>query len=215
MPRRVSLRRVINLSRAILLVLLFPLTIHASYILKNDTLHNPKAIELIEKMGDELVKKTGIHAYILTTNEKFPVGANLVEYSQQFKSKMQEPYILYLFAPNAEITKKTEITGRVGIIPSSPELKKLYDYDDVRDAGLDVITVKDKNSIDDKYTIGLVQAYSELADDIAQAKGVKMTTTIKNDTRIFIDGFKIILYIGLALLVWVYWIRPLIARIKS
>ena len=209
MPRRFNLRR------AILFALLFPLTIHASYIIKNDTLHNPKAIKLIEKMGDELVEKTGIHAYILTTNKAFQIGANLVEYSQQFKSKMQEPYVLYLFAPNAEITEKTEITGRVGIIPSSPELKKLYDYDDVRDAGLDVITVKDKNSIDDKYTIGLVQAYSELADDIAEAKGVKMTTTMKNDTRMFIDIFKVILYIGLAFIIWIYWIRPVVMRIKS
>ncbi len=205
----------LNLRRAILIALLFPLTIHASYILKNDTLHNPKAIKLIEKMGDELVEQTGIHAYILTTNENFPVGANLVEYSQQFKSKMQEPYVLYLFAPKAMITEKTEITGRVGIIPSLPELKKLYDYDNVRDSGLDVITVKDKNSIDDKYTIGLVQAYSELADNIAEAKGVKMTTTMKNDTRMFIDIFKVILYIGLALVTWIYWIRPIVMRKKS
>jgi hypothetical protein len=201
--------------KAILFAFLSPLLLHASYILKNDTLHNPKAIKLIETMGDELVQKTGVHAYILTTNEAFEVGANLVEYAKQFEEKMDRPYVLYLFAPKAKITEKTEITGRVGIIPSSSELKKLYDYNAVRDAGLDVITVKDKNSIDDKQTIGLVQAYSELADNIADAKGVKMTTTIKNDTRTFIRWFKVILYLGLALVVWIYFLRPLIFRRKS
>jgi hypothetical protein len=166
-------------------------------------------------MGDELVDKTGVHAYILTTDKAFGVGANLVDYAKQFEEKMNKPYVLYLFAPKAKITEKTEITGRVGIIPSSSELKKLYDYDAVRDAGLDVITVKDKNSIDDKQTIGLVQAYSELADNIAEAKGVKMTTTMKNDTRTFIRWFKVILYFGLALVIWIYFLRPIFFRKKA
>jgi len=200
--------------KAILIAFLSPLLLHASYILKNDTLHNPKAIKLIEKMGDELVEKTGVHAYILTTNEAFEVGENLVKYAEQFEEKMNKPYVLYLFAPKAKITEKTEITGRVGLIPSSDELKKLYDYDAVRDAGLDVITVKDKNSIDDKQTIGLVQAYSELADNIADAKGVEMTSTMKNDTRTFIRVFEVILYFGLALVIWIYFLRPLIFRRK-
>ena len=201
--------------KAILFAFLSPLLLHASYILKNDTLHNPKAIKLIEKMGDELVEKTGVHAYILTTNEAFRVGANLVAYAKQFDEKMDKPYVLYLFAPKAKITEKTEITGRVGIIPSSDELKKLYDYDAVRDAGLDVITVKDKNSIDDKQTIGLVQAYSELADNIADAKGVEMTSTMKNDTRTFIRVFEVILYFGLALVIWIYFLRPIFFRKKA
>jgi len=200
--------------KAILFAFLSPLLLHASYILKNDTLHNPKAIKLIEKMGDELVEKTGVHAYILTTNEAFEVGANLVKYAEQFEEKMNKPYVLYIFAPKAKITEKTEITGRVGIIPSSNELKKLYDYNAVRDAGLDVITVKDKNSIDDKQAIGLVQAYSELADNIADAKGVNLSTTIKNDTRTFIRWFKVILYLGLVLVLWIYFLRPLIFRRK-
>jgi len=201
--------------KAILIAFLSPLLLHASYILKDDTLHNPKAIKLIESMGDELVQKTGVHAYILTTNEAFGVGANLVAYAKQFEEKMDKPYVLYIFAPKAKITEISETTGRVGIIPSSSEVKKLYDYNAVRDAGLDVITVLDKNSIDDKQTIGLVQAYSELADNIAKAKGVEMTTTIKNDTRTVVRVFEVILYFGLALVIWIYFLRPLLFRRKK
>jgi len=201
--------------KAILIAFLSPLLLHASYILKNDTLHNPKAIKLIEKMGDELVQKTGVHAYILTTNEAFEIGANLVQYAEQFEEKMEKPYVLYLFAPKAKITEITEITGRVGIIPSSTEVKKLYDYNAVRDAGLDVITALDKNSVDDKQTIGLVQAYSELADNIAEAKGIKMTTTMKNDTRTVVRVLEVIVYLGLILVVWIYFLRPILFRKKA
>jgi hypothetical protein len=209
----VNMPSILKSRKAILLAFLLPLLLNASYILKKDTL-SPKAIELIDKMGNELATKTALHAYVLTTNEAFPIGFNLVEYSKQYEDKMTKPYAIYIFAPNAKITEKSETTGRVGIIPSSKEVRTMYDYDAVRTAGLDVITVKDKNSISDKQNIGVVQAYSELADNLAEAKGVELTTTIPNDTRTFISIFKVILYIGLLLVIWIYFIRPLIMRKK-
>jgi len=201
--------------KAILLAFLLPLLLNASsFVLKNDNI-KPKVVELIDKMGNELLAKTKVSAYVLTTNEAFPIGFNLVAYSKTFEAKMAKPYVLYIFAPNALITEKSEITGRVGIIPSSADIAKLYDYSDVRDAGLNVITVKDKNSIEDKQNIGVLQAYSELADNIADAKGLELTTTIPNDTRTVISVLRIILGIGLILVIWVYLIRPLVMRKKN
>lgn len=201
--------------KAILLAFLFsPFLNASSFILKNDNL-KPEAIELINKMGNELLTKTTINAYIISTNEAFPVGFNLVEYSQKFNDKMNKPNVLYIFAPNALITPKSDITGRVGIIPSSKDIAQLYDYSDVRDAGLNVITVKDKNSKEDKENIGVVQAYSELADNIADSKKVEMETTIPNDTRTLISILRVIVVIGLILVTWIYLIRPLVIREKN
>ncbi len=201
--------------KAILLAFLFPLLLQASsFVLKDDTL-NPQAIELIDKMGNELFKKTMINAYVITTNEAFPIGFNLVEYSKKYSNNMKKPYVLYIFAPNALITKKSEITGRIGIIASSDKVKELYDYSDVRDAGLNVITVKDKNSKEDKENIGVVQAYSELADNIAKSKNTQLTTTIPNDTRAIISVLRGILLIGLVLVIWVYLLRPILMRKKN
>jgi len=198
--------------KAILLAFLLPLSLNASsFILKDDTL-KPQAIELIDKIGNELSTKTRINAYVITTNEAFPVGFNLVEYAKKYESKMMTPYVLYIFAPKATITQKSEITGRVGIIPSSKDIAKLYDYTSVRDAGLDVITVKDKNSIEDKENIGVVQAYSELADHIAESKGVEMTTTLPNDTRTVVSILRVIIIIGLILVTWIYLLRPIFIR---
>lgn len=198
--------------KAILLAFLFPLLLNASpFVLKNDNL-KPEAIELIDKMGNELLDKTMINAYVLTTNEAFPIGFNLVQYAEKYQTEMSVPYVLYIFAPNALITEKTKTTGRIGIIPSSEDVAKLYDYTSVRDAGLDVITVKDKNSVEDKENIGVLQAYSELADNIADTKDVEMTTTIPNDTRTLISILRVILVIGLILVTWIYVLRPMFIR---
>ncbi len=208
------MQELFKLRKAILLAFLLPLILNASpFVLKDDTL-KPKAIALIDKMGNELLNKTKINAYVLTTNEAFPIGFNLVEYAKKHEAKMNVPYVLYIFAPKALITQKSEITGRVGIIPSSNEIKKLYDYSAVRDAGLDVITVKDKNSIEDKQNIGVVQAYSELADNIADAKDVELATTFPNDTRTIISVLEVILGFGLLLVIWIYLIRPIVMRKK-
>ena len=200
--------------KAILLAFLLPLFLNAStFVLKDDTL-KPEAIELIDKIGNELLAKTMINAYVLTTNEAFPIGFNLVQHVERYQSKMSSPYVLYIFAPNALITEKSEITGRVGIIPSSQDVAKLYDYADVRDAGLNVITVKDKNSKEDKENIGVVQAYSELADNIADAKDIEMENTIPNDTKTLISILRIIVLLGLILVTWIYVLRPIIMKKK-
>jgi len=200
--------------RAILLALFVPLLLSANHVLTDEIL-KPEASKLINTMGLELSSKTGIHSYVLPTNEHFPVGFNLVEYSKKYEQKMTKPYVLFIFAPNALITEKIETTGRVGIIPSSDTVRKLYNYEEVRDSALNVITIKDKNIVEDKHNIGVVQAYSELADQIATTKGIELTTTIPNDTKYIVMVLRVILYAGLLLVIWIYFLRPRIMKGKN
>ena len=200
--------------RASFLALLLPLFLQANHLLSNEIL-KPEAQKIINDIGDELAEKTGIHTYVLATQKHFPVGFNLVEYSKEYETKMDKPYVLFIFAPHAKITEKIEMTGRLGIIASSKEIAKLYDYNEVRDQGLGVIAMKDKNSEEDKHNIGILQAYSELADEIATSKGVELTKTIPNDTHTMVNIFRVVLYFGSALLIWIFFIRPIIRRRKN
>ena len=200
--------------RFALLALLLPLLLNATTILKDDIL-KPEAAKLINTMADELLSKTGISGYIIATNENFPERFNLVAYSKKYDVKLSKPYVLLIFAPNAIITKKSETTGRVAIIPSSRELSTLYDKGDVQDATIDVIAAKDKNSLEDKYNIGVVQGFSELADQIAESKNVELTTTIPNETRYIIKFLQVIVIIGALLVFWMFLFRPLFMRIKN
>jgi hypothetical protein len=200
--------------RVTLLALLLPLLLNATYILKDDLL-KPEASKMIEEMGSELHNKTGINAYMIATNESFPERFNFVAYSKQFESNMSKPYVLFIFAPFAVITEESQQLGRVGFIPSSDEVKRLYDYGDVRDAAIDVVAVKDKNKPEDKHNIGIVQGFSELADQIAVSKGVKMTKTIPNESHMVIMILKVLVYTGSIFVFWIFLLRPMIKRIKD
>jgi len=196
-----------------LLALLLSTLLNATHFIKND-LTNNKASIIIEDIGNELSSRTGINAYVVATNEKFPVGFNLVEYSKRYDSNMSKPFVLLIFAPNAMITTKSQARGRVGLITSSPDVKEMYDTDDVKDATIDVVAAKDKNSKKDKYTIGIVQGYSELADQIASSKDIEMTHTIPNETRTIIAYLKYLVFFGSTLVLWIFLIRPIVVRIK-
>jgi len=200
--------------RFALLALLLPLLLNATHILKNDLL-NPEASKLIEEMGNELVSKTGINGYVIASNENFVEKFNLVEYSKKYEANISKPYVMLIFAPNAVITAKAETTGRVALITSSKELAKLYDKSDVMDATIDVVAVQDKNTKEDKYNIGIVQGFSELADQIASSKNVEMTTTLPNETKIIITVLRVIVIIGALLIFWMFFFRPIYMRIKN
>ncbi len=72
---------------------------------------------------------------------------------------------------------------RLHIIASDKEMLKKIDRDKVREYAIKIIASVDKNSIQSKYDLGLVQAYSELADQIAKSKGVELKSTIKESGR--------------------------------
>ena len=201
------------LVRATLLALFLPLLLNATFTLKNDLLKQ-EAIQLIEKMGTELQTKTGIYAYVIATNEHFPERYNLVEYSKQYEEKLSKPYVLYIFAPYATITKKSDARGRIGIIPSSESLKALYDYDEVRDAGIDIVAIKDSNTPEDKYNIGVLQAYSELADNIAASKDITLENTIPDEMGTMVTILRILVYSGTLILLWIFILRPFYMRMK-
>jgi len=202
---------------AMLTLTMFPLLLNATQfttkLLRNDLL-KIEAVELIDAMGKELQEKTGVNAYAIATNEHFPEKFNLIKYSKQYEAKLSKPYVLLIFAPYAIITKKSEVKGRVGIIPSSDVIRGLYDYDDVRDALVDIVAIKDANTKEDKYNIGVLQGYSELADNIAESKGIKLENTIPNDMGTMVNILRVFIYFGTALLLWMFVLRPLWMKVR-
>jgi hypothetical protein len=199
---------------AILALCMFPLLLNATQLLKNDLLKF-EAVKLIDDMGKELQDKTGVNAYVIATNEHFPQSYNLVEHSKQYEANISKPYVLFIFAPYATITKKSEAKGRVGIIPSSDAVRAMYDYDDVRDAGINIVAIKDSNTDEDKFNIGILQAYSELADNIAKSKGVTLEKTIPNEMGTMVNILRVLVYSGTLILLWLFVFRPLWMRMKN
>ncbi len=199
---------------AVLALWMLPLLLNATQLLRNDLL-KLEAVQLINEMGEELQAKTGVNAYVIATNEHFPERYNLVEYSKQYEAKLSKPYVLFIFAPYATITQKSEARGRVGIIPSSDSVRALYDYDDVRDAGIDIVAIKDSNTPEDKFNIGVLQAYSVLADNIAAAKGIKLEKTIPDEMGLMVTILRVLVYTGTLILLWIFVFRSLWMRMRN
>lgn len=199
--------------RATLLALFLPLLLNATFTLKNDLL-KLEAVQIIEKIGTELQTKTGIHAYVIATNEHFPERYNLVEHVKKYEENISKPYVLFIFAPYATITKKSEVRGRIGLIPSSQSVKAMYNYDDVRDAGINIVAIKDSNTPEDKYNIGILQTYSELADNIATSKGATLENTIPDEMGTMVMILRVLVYSGTFILLWLFVLRPFYMRMK-
>ncbi|MBN2721333.1 MAG: hypothetical protein JXQ77_00780 [Campylobacterales bacterium] len=193
-------------ARLALLVLVFSSSLFASPIIKDELL-KPKAKEKIIVMADELKEKTGISGYLIATNDALPRGTSMVDYAKKFEVNLNKPYIIFIFAPHNQ---------RIGIIPSSPELSNLYNEADVKDAAIDVVRDEyDGNSIEDKYNVAVVQAFSELADQVAKAKGVQLTTTIPNETQWIVNFLRVFIYAGAIAVFWIFIGRPILRRMKS
>ncbi len=199
---------------AVLALWMLPLLLNATQLLRNDLL-KLEAVQLIDDMGEELQAKTGVNAYVIATNEHFPERFNLVEHSKQYEAKLSKPYVLFIFAPYATITKKSGARGRVGIIPSSDSVKSLYNYNDVRDAGINIVAMKDSNTDEDKFNIGVLQGYSVLADNIASSKGVKLEKTIPDEVGTMVTILRIFVYSGTAVLLWIFVFRSLWIRMRN
>ena len=200
-----------------LVLWMLPLLLEASqsshYLIRND-LVNIKASKLIDTIGKELEEKTGMHAYIVATNEHFPERFNLVTYSKKYEAKLSKPYVLFIFAPYATIIANAKERGRIGIIPSSNDVKKLYDYNKVRNAAIEVVALKDSNTDEAKFNVGIVQAYSELADEIAQSKDVQLVHTIPDEMGPMLTILRVLVYTGTLLVLWIFMLRPMWVRIK-
>ena len=190
-------------ARVTLLMLLSTFLLSANYLI-NDHIISPKASEVIESIGEELHQKTGINAYALATNDNLG-RENLYRYIKKYESALSKPYILILFAPNSK---------RIGILVSDDKLKELYDDGEVKDYLIRIVSSVDKNSLQSKYDVGLVQAYSELADEIASKKGVELKNTIKSEGHWFLDVVTWLVYLGSVLVFWVYFGRPIYMRIR-
>ena len=194
----------LHAARVALLALLLTFSLSANYLI-NDHLISPKAGDVIEKIGSELSQKTGVHAYVIASNDRLEKRANLYEYVKKYVTKLREPWVALIFLPNNK---------RLGILVSDPKMKGWYEDGAVKRYAIDILGSADSNSQQSKYDVAMVQAYSELADELAQHKGVVLEHTIKNEGQWLIKIITWMVYLGAVLVFWIYFGRPITMRIR-
>jgi len=186
-----------------LLLLLFSLSFLNAKFLFNDHLVSPKASDMIEKIGSELSSKSGINAYLITTNDEIKRGVSVYEYIKRYKDSLSEPYVGIVFAPNSM---------RIHVVASDKKLLESVDKGKVLDFAIKIIASKDSNSKQSKFDVGLVQAYSELADEVANSKGIKLKTTIKSGGGWVLKIVNTLVIVGSLIVIWIYFIAPIFRK---
>lgn len=189
-------------TRVALLALFFTSSILAEALIIDELL-KPAVKKEINKISDELANKTGIKIFVIATNDKLP--ANMVEYTKRYDTNITKPYVIFVFAP---------ATKRVGVIASNNNIASLYDAGEVKEQSIGVVRdTGDGNSDEDKYNIAILQSVSELADQIAKSKNVKMTTTMPNETHYIVNALRVLIWSGALVVLWIFGGRILFYKI--
>jgi hypothetical protein len=184
--------------------LLLPFALQAKYVAVNELALNGKAIEKIASMGSELEEKTGVIAQVIATSDTIGRGRSLYDYAADAVTPDPNKLVL-IVAPKSK---------RIGVVAFDKTLEEGLDKDSIYDYTIGVIATKDDENTIEKYNVGIVQGYSELADQIAEKNNIQLNNTIANDTTNTIDILRVIVYAGTAVILYAMLIRPILNRKK-
>ena len=186
---------------ALIAILSFSQTLEAKLIVIDEVVKIEAFNEQVETMGEELSLKTGINLYMSLIKE-LDDNQSIIDYQKKLIMTLPQPAILFSFVENNK---------QVQIYADDKSLYETFDKDQIMDplaiwpffngrvipviAAKAPAEVKDK----DKYAVAMFNGYAEIAEQIAESKGVNLDTAIgdtnKNVYKILISTLFLISFI--------------------
>lgn len=193
-----------------MLTMFFQTTLSAQYLYKDEVIFNPKFNESIDKLGSELYLKTGISLRLIMLKE-LPDKKNIVSYEKELMKNFNEPTILLTFS---------EMDSKVDIYAHPSSLYKYFDkkqilspisssvqafvvallnmnFSDMTSGGsiLPLLAQKSKKGeVIGKYSAAMFNGYADIAEQIAESKGITLENAIGNSNQYSILAVKILFY---------------------
>ena len=204
------------------------------YLYKDEVIHNPDFRENVNRLGSELYSATGIKLKLVSMKQ-YKGYANIIEYEKDLVKKFDEPTILLTFS---ELDKKVDIyTNDISLYkyfdkeqvlsPAASPLQALavaltasssFDsfISNLTNYGgtiLPLIGLKAKKETLGKYSAALYNGYTDIAEQIAESKGVELPSAAGNTNKNVIFMIKILFY-GVIILAIVQFIRRALYKRK-
>lgn len=180
----------------ILIILILPIVVFGleiSFVSDDTKLILPKTITKINQIGKELKDKTQVSIYISVSQKA--LDPKIKAHSKKIANKIDKFYL----SQSILISLALDIQ-KIAIISSLPK-KDAFDSDIIlNDYIIPFLVGHDKNSVQSKYSAGLLNGYSQLAEDIAEKRNITLENTIKNGSKDVFDAIRIFVYIAIALL---------------
>ena len=213
---------------ALILTIFFQTQLIAQYLYKDEVIFNPKFNVEVEKLGSELYEKTGISLKLLMLKE-LPRDMDIVSYEKELIQEFTEPTILLTFS---------EMDAQVDILASETSLYKYFDkqqilspvsspvqafviallsldFSDMTSGGtiLPLLSQKaKKGEVLGKYSGSMFNGYADIAEQIADSKGIELENAIGNSNKNSIFIVKIIFYGIILIAIYMYIKRQLFYR---
>ena len=167
--------------------------IDSRFLLEGKKLIDPRTVEKIEEIGNELFSKTGVNL-LIHLQDSYSIAkfkdieakrAYIKEFEQDIVDKLDAPFILFTMAVKNK---------HVNII-TSDELKSIVDRDDVlNNFVVPILVSKDKNTNYAKVSVAIFNGYAEISDSVAEAKGIELKSSVGSGNTDFTSIWRWIMY---------------------
>ncbi len=170
---------------ALIAILSFTQSLQAKFIVVDEVVKNEAFNEQVEPMGEELSEKTGINLYMSLIKE-LDDNQSIIDYQRELIKTLQQPAILFSFIENNK---------QVQIYADDKSLYKTFDKDQIMDPlaiwpffngrVIPVIAAKAPAEVEpkDKYAVAMFNGYAEIAEQIAETKGIVLDTAIGDTNK--------------------------------
>ncbi|MFA5455256.1 MAG: 3-dehydroquinate dehydratase [Sulfurimonas sp.] len=213
---------------ALILTLFFHTLLSAQYLYKDELIFNPAFNAEVEKLGSELYQKTGISLRLVMLKE-LPNDMNIVEYEKELMKDFNSSTVLLTFS---------EMDSKVDILANPPSLYEYFDkkqvlspisspvqafviallnmnFSDMSSGGTIIPLLAQKAKAGEvlgKYSGSMFNGYADIAEQIAQSKGVVLENAVGNANQNSIFVVKVLFYGFILYAIFMYIKRKLYRR---
>lgn len=227
---------------ALIFLSLFSFSLHAEFLYKDEVVHNPKFTQQIEDIGKELYAKTGISLYLVMIRE-LEENQSIADYEVALSSELRKPFVMLSFVEMqkkvdilARGTHRDETTSLynsfdkkqilspsatfIGAVVSAVMFARSWDdfkeiFGNYGGTILPVLGEKAKGkNIVEKYSVAMYNGYTDIADQIAETKGINLSSSAGSGSKVFINLLRLVFY-GIILYSLIIFIRNKMKRRKA
>jgi hypothetical protein len=223
-----------GLAALILIVFFQNISFADEYLYKDEVINNPDFRINVNKLGEELYQSTGIKLRLVSIKE-FKGYSNIEEYENDLLKEFTEPNVILVFS---ELDKKIDICTNdlslykyfdkeqvlspaasflqavaVALTSSKDFSSFVANITNFGGTILPLIGLKAKDETLGKYSAALYNGYTDIAEQIADSKNVKLASAAGNANKNFILILKLVFY-GFAIFAIFQYIRRSIYRRK-
>jgi len=192
----------------------------AQYLYKDEVIFNPFFNHSIDTLGLELYEKTGISLKLVMLKE-LPHGVSIAQYEKNLMKDFSEPTILLTFS---EMDSKVDILAYPSSLykyfnkeqvlsPISSPVQAFviallnFDFSDMQSGGtiLPLLAQKaKKGEILGKYSASMFNGYADIAEQVADSKGIILENAVGNANQNSIFAVKIVFYGTVLIAIYMY-----------